>query len=179
MISAAKNTAQLQSAAAQAQAILSSEPQYVPALMVSALLQEQQTKYPAAQKLYDQILVRFPSFAPAVKQLAGLYAQHLGDDKKAYEFALKARETYSDDADLTRLLGILAYKQNEYAKCAQFLKEIASKRNNDAELMYYLGMAQFQLKDTAGSKVSLQRALALNLSGDLATQAKQKLTEFK
>src|SRR6185369_3747737 len=110
MISATKDAAQLHSAATQAQTILNSDAQYVPALMVSALVQEQQAKYPGAQKIYDQILVRFPFFTPAMKQLAGLYAEHLGDDKKAYEFALKARETYPDDIDLARLLGILAYK---------------------------------------------------------------------
>jgi tetratricopeptide (TPR) repeat protein len=147
--------------------------------MVSALLQEQQAKYPVAQQLYDKILVRFPFFAPASKQLAGLYAEHLGDDKKAYAFALKARETLTDDADLSRMLGVLAYRLADYAKSAQYLKEIAGRRNNDAELMYYLGMAQYNLKDSAGSKASLRRALDLKLAGKFATEAQQKLAEMK
>jgi hypothetical protein len=59
------------------------------------------------------------------------------------------------------------------------LTEAEEKQSGDAELVYYLGMTQYQLKDKAESKASLQRALALNLSGVQADDAKKKLIELK
>jgi hypothetical protein len=43
--------------------------------------------------------------------------------------------------------------------------------------MFYLGMAQRRLKQNAESRASLQRALALNLRGDLAEEARRILAE--
>jgi hypothetical protein len=43
--------------------------------------------------------------------------------------------------------------------------------------MYYLGMAQRRLQPSAESWESLQRALALNLRGDLAAEARRILAE--
>ena len=48
---------------------------------------------------------------------------------------------------------------------------------NDAELMYYLGMAQYQIKDNECKK-SLERALALNVEPRLADQAKRAIAEM-
>ena len=45
--------------------------------------------------------------------------------------------------------------------------------------MYYLGMAQYQLKDRTQSKANLQKALDLKLSGAPAVEAKRVLTELK
>jgi len=46
-------------------------------------------------------------------------------------------------------------------------------------LMYYLGMAQYHLKNRAESKTSLQRALDLNLTGTQAVEARRILAELK
>jgi len=40
-------------------------------------------------------------------------------------------------------------------------------------------MAQYRLKQTAQSKQSLQRALALNIPANLATEARKALTDLK
>jgi len=59
------------------------------------------------------------------------------------------------------------------------LQESARQRNGDAELMYYLGMAEYHLKNRAESKTALQKALDLNLSGTPAIEAKRVLAELK
>jgi hypothetical protein len=59
------------------------------------------------------------------------------------------------------------------------LKESAAKMNNDAALMFYLGMAQYQLNQRTDSKKTLQRALDLNLPGALAVEAQRVLKELK
>ena len=178
MIAAGKDAAQNQTAAPQVQKILTEDPGYVPALMASALLAEKRGNYNEAQQLYDKVLARYPLFAPATRQLAGLYAEHLGDDQKAYPLALKARVAFPDDPEVARTLGILAYRRTDYTRSAQLLQESAQKRNDDAELLYYLGMAHYKLKEQKASKDALQRALALNVPGNFADEAKRVIAEM-
>ena len=59
------------------------------------------------------------------------------------------------------------------------LQESARQKTGDAELMYYLGMAQYRLKNRAESKTDLQKALDLNVSGAEAAEAKRVLAELK
>jgi tetratricopeptide (TPR) repeat protein len=99
---AVKSSSAVQAALPQAQKILNTEPDYIPAVMVSALSQEQHGNYEEAERLYEKVLAAFPLLAPATRQLAVLYAQHLGDEQKAYEFAVKAREAFPEDAELAR-----------------------------------------------------------------------------
>ncbi len=76
-------------------------------------------------------------------------------------------------------MGLIVYRQGDYSQAAKLLQESARQKNGDAELMYYLGMAQYHLKNRVQSKTALQRALDLNLSGTLATDAKRVLAELK
>jgi uncharacterized protein HemY len=92
--------------------------------------------------------------------------------------ALKARESFPDDPNLTKALGILAFRREDYSRSVQLLKESSQKLNNDAETLFYLGMAQYRLKRLEESKQTLQKALALNLSPQLAEQARRVLAEL-
>ena len=176
---AAKSSAEAQSAFPQAQNILNAEPDYVPAMMVSALVREQEGNYQEAKQLYERTLAAYPLFAPATRQLAVLYAQHLGDEQKAYEFAIKAREAFPEDEELAKMLGILDYRRGDYRWSALLLKESVQKQNDDAELLYYLGMAYYRLKEWQESKDALERALALNVPPKLADDAKRLLAELE
>lgn len=164
---------------ASAEQALAADPAYVPALSLSALADEQQGKYKEAAGLYDRILARYPLFAPATRNLALLYAEHLGDDRKAFTLASKARESFPADVRLARALGILAYRQGDYSRSAQLLSESTRQAGTDAEGLYYLGMAQYRLKQRDQSKGTLQRALALNVQPALAEEAKRVLNELK
>lgn len=189
MVAAAKGPAQAKAAAAQAQKILAAEPGYIPAIMVSALLQEQQGDFAGARQLYEKVLAADPLFVPATRQLAVLYVRHLNDDPKAYELAVKAREAFPDDPEVARTLGVLACRRGDYSRAAQLLAQSAQKLTSDGELLYYLGIAQYQLSKTAAgqqkaayrkeSTNALQRALALNLPAKLAEDARKVLAELK
>jgi uncharacterized protein HemY len=73
----------------------------------------------------------------------------------------------------------MAYRHANYSAAAQYLKQSLQTRKDDGELLYYLGMAQYQLKAKAESKAALQHALALNLDPKLASEAKRVLAELK
>ena len=108
-----------------------------------------------------------------------VYAERLGDDQKAYDLALKARETLPDDPELGKTIGILLYRRGDYAGAARALQEGLRKRGDDGETLYYLGMAHFKLKENSESLSELQRALNLSLSDIEADDAKSTLNELK
>ena len=166
-------------AAAEATQILSTNANYVPALMVSAVQAEKQGKPDDAKNFYEKALARYPAFVPAGRNLVILYAAHPGDDQRAYDLGVKARAAYPDDAELARSLGILAYRRGDYTRASQLLQESSQKFGQDGEVLYYLGMAHYQLKQKSASKSELQRALGLNLESKLAEDARKTLAELK
>jgi Flp pilus assembly protein TadD len=166
--------------AAQAAQILSTNADYVPAMMVAAAQAEQQGKADDARKLYQKALARFPSFAPAARNLAILSSrQSGGDDQKVYELGTKARSLYPVDPELTRALGVLAYRTGEYTRATQLLQESSQSQSDDGEVFYYLGMAHYQLKHTAQAKTALQHAVTLKLASSSADSARKVLGELK
>ncbi len=167
-------------ATAQVAQNLNSDANYVPALMAMGGINEQKPDAAAAIQNYEKVLARYPDFAPAKRRLAVLYAeQPAGDNAKAYQVAIKAYEAFPDDADVSRALGIILYRQGEFSKSSQRLKDFTARKTGDAQAIYYLGMDQYQLKQTAESKRNLQRAMELKLPDNLATEAQRVLAQLK
>jgi len=166
-------------AAAQVADILKAEPDYVPALMVEARLKEQAGDTAAAAAACEKILARFPDFTPVQRELAILYSRDSTKATTAYSLAMKAREAYPDDPALAKATGIIIFQKGDFSRAASLLAECTANANNDPEIYYYLGAAQYQLKNRAASKASLQQAMALKLAGPLADSARQMLGDLK
>jgi tetratricopeptide (TPR) repeat protein len=179
LVAAAKDSAPDMNAAVSAEKVLGVEPNYVPALIVSALAQQGRGNYKQAAELYDRVLAQYPLFAPATRNLAILCCDRLGQDQKAYDLGIKARTSYPEDATLARSLGILMYRKADFSRAAQLLKQGIQARPTDGEALYFLGMAQYRLKSPTESKQSLRRALELNLTLQQAAEAKRILAELK
>ena len=159
--------------------ILKAEPDDAPALMACAAASEFKSDAAGAEQADEKILAHFPDFAPAQKQLARLYAAEPAKADRAYALATKARAAYPDDPALGKIMGVILVQRGDYSHAVNLLKASAARLTTDAELFYYLGTAQFQLKNRAESKASLQQALALKLTGPLAESARQMLTNLK
>jgi Tfp pilus assembly protein PilF len=179
MLALAADPGQAVVAAASVEQILKSDPAYVPALMALAAIDEQKRNVGTATETYEKALGHYPDFSPAQKRLAILYASNPGDSQKALDVATKARQAFPDDAEVAKAFGIIVYRRGEYARAASLLQESARKRDSDGELMYYLGMAQFQLNKRTESKQTLQRALELGLKDELAVEARKNLAKLK
>jgi tetratricopeptide (TPR) repeat protein len=163
--------------------ILKSNPDYVPALILEGLVNEQKSNPGAAEQLYEKVLDQHPDFAPAQRRLAILYSEDPSKDKQTYDLAVKARQAYPDDPNVARALGIVTYRMasaaDDYSRAADLLAESARSQPQDAGLLYYLGMAQYHLKQQAECKSNLNRALALHLSGQSADEARRILKGLK
>jgi tetratricopeptide (TPR) repeat protein len=158
---------------------LKTTPDDVPALVARATAEEKTGDTTAAKQTYTQVLDRYPDFVPAKRQLAILYAATGENNPKALDFANKARTAFPGDPELAKALGLLLYRQADYTRAASLLKESAAKRPADADVAFYLGLTQVQLKDATAAKASLQRALELNLPSDRAAKARKALADLK
>jgi len=164
---------------AEIQKELESNPEFVPALMAQAALDTKQGQTKRATATYGNILRRWPEFALAQKRLAALYAQDPSMVAVAYDLAAKARKTLSDDPGLADLLGRLSYEKKEYARAVQLLQESARQGPLDANSLFYLGMSQLEVRQTAGARAALNQALAGSLEQSLATEAKRALADLQ
>jgi uncharacterized protein HemY len=140
-------------------------------------LQERDGVFDQAINSYEKILDLNPLFAPAMRSLAMAYYRHSPDDRKAFDLATKAREAFPDDPEIAEALGILNYRRSSYRQSADLLKQASAKRNDDAEILYYLGQTYRQLEQLDDCKAALDRALNLNLSSKLAEEAKHALAD--
>lgn len=162
---------------ADIQATLQQQPNYVPALVASARMHEQQNQPAAARKAYETVLARFPLFVPAHKRLAALYEAQ-GEIPKAFDHAAKARERAPNDPETAKILGIIVFKRGDHSRAAQLLRESARQRPADAELFYYLGMAHYRLKQLTQSRDALRQAVALKVAPPMAEEANRLLSEM-
>jgi uncharacterized protein HemY len=163
----------------EVQKILKTQPDYVPALMAQAAIQLQRNDAKAATGIYLQVLRQYPDFAPAQKRLAAIYADNPEDLAKAYDLAVKARKTLSDDPELARTMAELNFKRKEFSYAVQLFQQSAAKQPLSPKDLYYLGMAQLQTKQDAKGRETLERALAAGLQDPLAQEAKKRLAEPK
>jgi tetratricopeptide (TPR) repeat protein len=170
-----------QAAAAQARIgeALKTDPDDVPALMARAAASEYGSDRAGAEQACEKVLAHYPDFIPAQEQLAWLYMAEPARLDRAYQLAANLHETLPDDYRVTKILGMILVRRGEYSHALNLLQQCAMKTSSDADIFYYMGSAQFHLKDKAESKANLQKALALNLSGPPADSAKQMLSELK
>ena len=163
------------SGSAQIDAALAENPRSLPARFARGVARANSGDVAGARTDLKSVLTDYPDFAPAKRQLTLLAASGTGVDADALALALKAREAFPTDAELGKAYGILLYRQGTYAQALTLLDESTRQRTQDAEAWYYLGATQHQLKRTDEAKASLEKALGLNLSSDLAAEARKLL----
>jgi tetratricopeptide (TPR) repeat protein len=164
---------------AQADELLKSRPDYVPALMVKGILSAKNGKSQPAKQYFEQVLLTYPDFVAAKRELAILYAKEPGDDKKAYDYAAKAHQVLPDDNELTQALGILAYRQEDYERSTKIFKQLADADDANAIARYYLGMSFYKTKDNMSAKRYLSSSMERGLPDALSAEAKKTLSQIK
>jgi tetratricopeptide (TPR) repeat protein len=173
-----REPAKIGPASAQIGEELRADPNFVPTLMVVGMAHERARNAEEARKAYERALSVFPTFTPAMKELARLLVDSTGDTRRAFELALKAREAFPEDSEVARTFGIAAYRQGDFAAAAGALKDASRQRQNDAHLFFHLGMAQARLKQPAEGKRALSRALELDPNASFTAEARKALADL-
>src|SRR6202011_286229 len=154
---------------------LNANPDAPPAFRTKAAISLQQGDEKSATAIYEKVLQKYPDFAPAQKRLAAIYKNNSETLAKAYDLAMKARKTLTNDPDLTRTLAQISFKRNDFPYAAQLFEESARTQPLGADDLYYLGMAQFGSHEETKARETLARALAAGLQDTLAEEAKKRL----
>ena len=150
----------LPEAVANLETLLAKNPTNTTGLMTLALI-SQATKNPAkARDAYEKLLELKPDFAPALNNLACIYAESPDQLGKAYEIARKARAVEPDDASVADTLGWILYKRGEYQQAASLLQEASDKAPDSGELSYHVGMANYMMGLVVPARIALRRAAA-------------------
>jgi tetratricopeptide (TPR) repeat protein len=179
LVTASRDSARALQSEEEARRLLARESNSVPALMVCATAEQAKGNRSSAIQLLERILARYPSFVPAMTNLAQLHSQDQHALRRAFELASKAREALPEDPRVARLLGILACRKGDYPRAALLLAEAARRLPADAELAFYTGVAQHGLKHFTEAKAALQSALDLKLSAELVPEARRLLSTIR
>ena len=145
------------------------------ALTRLARLQQRDGSADQAIDSYRKAVDADSSFAPALRDLALLYATRTADESKAFEMATKARQAYPDDPELAKTLGVLNFRRGLYPQSVELLNQAAGARPDDAEIQLYLGRSYQELKKWNECKSALQRSLTLKLPPASSDDAKARL----
>ena len=174
-----QNPEHLSKSEPEIQKILDANPGYVPALMARADLQAQRDDAKTAIVIYNDIVRRYPDFAPVQKRLASLYLEDPAHIDEAYSLALKARNTLPDDPELAKILGEISYKRKEFGYAIQLFQESARKKPLRGTDLYYLGMSQLRASQDSESRKTLEQALTAGLQEPLLGEAKAAVSELR
>ena len=125
---------------------------------------------------------------PDVALVLGRLAYKAKDYRWAASLLQEAAAAHPDDATIASgwalaleslaQSGIAAYHHGDFAKARGILTDYAALGGQKGEATFYLGMAQYRLKETS-SKETLQRALGLQLTADQAAEANRTLAAIK
>jgi tetratricopeptide (TPR) repeat protein len=133
-----------------------------------------------ARAAYEQLLAAYPEHQMGQQRLAVLWSAVTdADAKRTLEYATKSRERFPDDPEVAKALGVVLFRQGNFNRAATLLGEAAQKREKDADLQRYLGLALRQVKRPSDARKALETALALKLSGEAAEEVRRALEELK
>ena len=158
--------------------VIKLDPKNIGALMLSGILRQKEGDIPGARGAYEAVVALNPGFVPAANNLAYLYCEYLGDTDKAVRLAKTAREIDPDNPNIADTLGWALYKQSHYEWALTYLQGSAAKLPDSAEVLFHLGMVQYQLGAYPEAKQSLSRALEKGGEFRGASEARSALEQI-
>lgn len=154
-------------AAEQLRQFIAGNPDNVPALMQLGAIYQETGRNEEARDCYERINRLDSSFAPALNNLAILFAEALGQPDKAYEIATQARTLLPEEGAVADTLGWIVLKRKDYKRAFALLQEAAQALPDNPGVQYHLGVAAVNAGDALLARTSLERALGSgkNFSG--------------
>ena len=172
-------TNKLPQAIKELQDLLAKSPKNSSALMTLALVYDRMKDYPKERDAYEQALAINPTSVLALNNLAYLYAEHLNDLDKAYDFAHKARELQGDDATIADTLGWVLYKRGDYQQALSILQHSAEKAPESPEIQFHLGMTASMMGQTDVAKSAFRAAANSDSDFEGKEESKRRLASLE
>lgn len=166
---------QQQSALESLQTALKQDPSNQNAMLLMAMIHDQQKNHAAARDTYEKLLILNPKSSLALNNLAYLYSERFQDLDKAYDMAQSARALLPDEPHTADTFGWILYKKGQYARAVGMLEESAAALPNEPDVQYHLGMARYMTGLEQPAIDAFERALELNPKIDSAAEIQQRL----
>ena len=112
-----------------------------------------------ARDLYERALKQSPKNVSAMFNLARLYADRLGDTKKALDLAKSARELAPEDGAVAHLLGRMAYQTGDFKWSVSLLQEGARTLAKSPEAFYDLAWSQYSVGNLVEAEAAMKNSL--------------------
>ena len=173
------NPTEAAKALSQIDSVLKTDANHGPARFASGIALAQLGKFPESKSAFESVLARHPACSLAVRELALLFGNHLGDDSKASDFGTRARLAHPEDVELLKMMGLMAGRKGDHRYAVQLLSDALASEPNNAELHFKLGASLFALKRHAEARVALEKAIALSPQSKFVPEAKRMLQEGK
>ncbi|HTS19499.1 MAG TPA: tetratricopeptide repeat protein [Verrucomicrobiae bacterium] len=129
--------------------------------MLLGMIQEEQKDYNGARDTYEKLLANDPQYAPAMNNLAWLYAERLDQLDKAYRIAGKAHELQPLNPSMGDTLGWILYQMKQYPRAVVLLEQSAARLGNQPDVQLHLGLTYYMLGREESARTALRRALDL------------------
>jgi len=110
----------------------------ITALLEIAQIHQEAKQLDEARDAYEKLIAAQPDFAPALNNLAYLYAEHYGNLEKAAQMAERARKVRPNDPYVADTLAWILYKQGQYPRALGLIQESLEKEPNNAEVQMHL-----------------------------------------
>lgn len=133
----------------------------ISAWMQIAYLHNAASNHVAAAKAYETILEINPRYGLALNNLAYLCSERLGQPKRGYELASKARELLPNDPFTADTFGWVLYRNGDYPRALGLVQESARRLPEDPEVQFHLGMIHYMMGEELPARLALQGAMEL------------------
>ncbi len=131
-----------------------------------------------AEQSYQAAIAADPKHALAYNNLAWLAVKRQQDLAQAASWAKKAVELAPKIAQFHDTLGWIYRAQGKLHEALNTLAQAAKLAQDDASILYHLGVVQAELGKIAQAKETLQKALATSPNSEAAEQARKLLTQL-
>jgi len=132
-----------------------SKPLYAPAYFYQAAVLEETGNRKDSVEKYKKTLELSPDYAPALNNLAYLFAEGYGPAGKAVEMARRAKELAPAEGSITDTLGWTLYNAGSYDEALKYFIEATYYLPGDPAVRYHLGLAYLKkgLRDRAEEQI--------------------------
>jgi tetratricopeptide (TPR) repeat protein len=165
----------MQEALQEINVILARNPKAITALTVSGLVHEKLNEFDKAREDYEKVLALNPNSALALNNLAYIYGQKLNDLGRAAELARKAHDLAPSEPTITDTLGWTLYQQGDYQQAIELLGQSEAKLQQNPEVQYHFGMANYMMGRTDAARTALEKAVAAPAEFAWKDEAKRRL----
>jgi tetratricopeptide (TPR) repeat protein len=150
----------LQDALHEVDLILAKNPKATIALTISGLIHEKLNEFGKAREDYEKVLALSPNSALALNNLAYIYGEKLNDLGRAAELGRKAHDLAPSEPTITDTLGWTLYQQGDYQQAIELLGQSEAKLEQNPEVQYHFGMANYMMGRTDAARTALEKAVA-------------------